>query len=188
MNHKSQLSLELASHPLRNRRLFFLCLIFLVVLCVSVAVVSGSRYFKFKNEREKTQLKIEEVEQKKGIVQLKKVQVTDQIESVSAANQAKIDFINSLINRKSFSWIDFLSDLESALPAGCYIVSMAPTPLGELGMEVRVRVASPHLDDLLQLVTQLLKQGFENVLIRSEELVDNGLLISEVSFNYEKHI
>jgi hypothetical protein len=155
---------------------------------VSGAVVSGNRYFKFKNERDKTQLKIEEVEQKRGQAQLKKVRVTDQIESVSAANQAKIDFINSLINRKSFSWIDFLSDLESALPARCYIVSMAPSPLGELGMEVRVRVASPTLDDLLQLVTQLLKQGFENVLIRSEELIDNGLLISEVSFNYEKHI
>lgn len=188
MKHTSKLNLELASHPFRNRRLFFLCLFLLVVLTVSASVVSGNLYFKFKNKRDKTHLKIEEVEQKRGRAQMKGIQVVDQIESDSAANQAKIDFINSLIYRKSFSWIDFLSDLESALPASCYIVSLAPSLWGELGIEVSVRVASPTLEDLLKLYTQLVKLGFENVLIRSEELANNGLLISEVSFIYEKHI
>ena len=188
MNHQSKLGLELASHPLRNRRLFFLCLFLLVVLTVSAVVVSGNLYFKFKNKRDETHLKIEEVEQKRGRTQLKEIQVVDQIESDFEANQAKIDFINGLIYRKSFSWIDFFSDLESALPARCYIVSLAPSPWGELGMEVRVRVASPTLEDLLKLYTQLVKLGFENVLIRSEELANNGLLLSEVSFIYEKHI
>ncbi|MFC2166564.1 hypothetical protein ACFLQZ_01210 [Acidobacteriota bacterium] len=188
MNHKSKSSLEMASHPLRNRRLFFLCLFLLVVLIVSTAVVSGNLYFQFKNKRDTTRLKIEEVELKRGRAQLKEIQVADQIESDSVANQAKIDFINGLIYRKSFSWIDFLSDLESALPARCYIISLAPSPWGELGMEVRIRVASPTLPDLLKLVTQFVKLGFENVLILSEELANNGLLISEVSFIYEKHI
>jgi len=188
MNYKSKLSLELASHPFRNRRLFFLCLFLLVVLTVSVSVVSGNLYFKYKNKRVNTHLQIEEFEQKRGRAQLQEIQVVDQIESDSAANQAKIDFINGLIYRKSFSWIDFLSDLESALPSRCYIVSMAPTPWGELGMEVRIRVASPTLPDLLKLITQLVKLGFENVLIRSEDIANNGLIISEVSFIYEKHI
>jgi len=188
MKHNSKLNLELASHPLRNRRLFFLCLFLLVILTVSVTVVSANLYFKFKNKDDETQLKIEEVEQKRGRAQREEIQLADQIESLSAVNQVKIDFINGLIYRKSFSWIDFLSDLESALPARCYIVSLAPSPRGELGMEVRIRVASPNLDDLLALYTQLVKLGFENVLIRSEEQANNGLLISEVSFIYEKHI
>lgn len=188
MKHNSKLNLELASHPLRNRRFFFLCLFLLVILTVSVTVVSANLYFKFKNKVDKTQSKIEEVEQKRGRAQLEEIRLADQIESQSAANLSKIDFINGLIYRKSFSWIDFLSDLESALPARCYIVSLAPSPRGELGMEVRIRVASPTLDDLLALYTQLVKLGFENVLIRSEEQANNGLLISEVSFIYEKHI
>ena len=188
MNHKSRLNLELASHPLRNKRLFFLCLFLLVVLTSSVAVISGSLYFKFRNNLDRTQLKIEEIEQKKGRVQMEEIQIADQIESDTAANQKKIDFINSLIYRKSFSWIDFLSDLENALPTRCYIVSLALSPRGELGMEVRVRVAAPTLPDLLDLITQMVKLGFEDVLIRNEEIATNGSLISEVSFIYEKHI
>jgi len=155
---------------------------------VSVSVVSANLYFKFKDKFDETQLKIEEVEQKRGRAQLEEIQIADQIEGKSTANQSKIDFINGLIYRKSFSWIDFLSDLESALPARCYIMSLAPSPRGELGMEVRIRVASPTLEDLLKLYSQLVKLEFENVLIRSEEQADNGLLISEVSFIYEKHI
>jgi len=168
--------------------MFFLSLFLLVVLTGSAVLVSGNLYFKFKNKRNETHLKIEEVEQKRGRAQLKETQILDQIEGDAAANQAKVDFINSLIYQKSFSWLDFLSDLESALPTRCYIVSLAPTPRGELGMEVMIRVASPALPDLLKLYTQLVERGFENVLIRSEELAANGLLISEVSFIYEKHI
>ena len=188
MKHNYKLNLELASRPLRNRRLFFLCLFLLVILTVGISVVSANLYIKFKNKVGETQVKIEDVDQKRRRAQLEEIQLADQIESLAVANQSKIDFINGLIYRKSFSWIDFLSDLESALPARCYIVSLAPSPRGELGMEVRIRVVSPTLPDLLALTTQLVKLGFENVLIRSEEQANDGLLISEVSFIYEKHI
>ncbi len=188
MNKRSKLNLDLASSPLRNRRLFFLCLFFLVILSGSVTVVSANLYFKFKNKWDETQAKINEVEQKRGSVQREEIRIADQIENESAANLPKINFINGLIYRKSFSWTAFLSDLESALPARSYIVSLAPSVRGDLGMEVRIRVASPTLEDLLNLYTQLVKLGFENVLIRSEEQADNGLIISEVSFIYERHI
>ncbi len=188
MNHNSKLNLELASHPLRNRRLFFLCLFLLGILSISVTVVSTNKYIKFKNKYRETQLKVEEIEQQRGRALREEIQLANQIESLSKANQMKIDFINGLIYRKSFSWVDFLTDLESALPARCYIMSLAPSPMGELGMDVRIRVASPTLDDILKLITQLVNSGFENVLIRSEEQANNGLLISEVSFIYEKHI
>jgi Tfp pilus assembly protein PilN len=188
MKHQSVLSLELGSHPLRNRRLFFLSLFLLVVLFVSVSVVSANLYMKFKNKYDEIQLKIKDVEQKRGRAQLEEIKLADQIESRAATDLSKIDFINSLIHLKSFSWINFLSDLESALPARCYIVSLAPSARGESGMEVKIRVASPTLEDLLKLYTQLVKLGFENVLIRSEEQTNNGQILSEVSFIYEKHI
>lgn len=188
MNNRAKLNLELASQPLRNRRLFFLCLFLMVILAVSVTVVSANLYLEFKNKLDQTQLEINEVEQKRGSVQLEETQMADQIENESVVNLSKINFINGLIYRKIFSWINFLSDLESALPARCYIVSLAPSVRGDLGMEVRIRVASPTLEDLLKFITQLVKLEFENVLIRSEELVNNGLYISEVSFIYERHI
>ena len=188
MNGETKTKLELASHPLRNRRLFYLCILLLLALTAVVILVSANMYFKYKNEYEATQARITEVEQKRGLAQREELKMDRQIENESAAHLLKINFINGLIYRKSFSWIGFLSDLENALPARCYIVSLVPSQRGDLGMEVIIRVASPSLEDLLKLYTQLVSLGFENVLIRSEEQADNGMLISEVSFIYEKHI
>ena len=188
MNGETKTKLELASHPLRNRRLFYLCILLLLALTAVIILVSANMYFKYKNEYEATQARITEVEQKRGLAQREELKMDRQIENESAAHLLKINFINGLIYRKSFSWIGFLSDLENALPARCYIVSLVPSQRGDLGMEVIIRVASPSLEDLLKLYTQLVSLGFENVLIRSEEQADNGMLISEVSFIYEKHI
>jgi hypothetical protein len=188
MNKKTKLNLELASYPLRNRRLFYACVLLLVVIAGGVSYLSANLYFEYKKRVDETYARIEEVERNRGRVQLEEKRASDLIEAESALSQSKIDFINSLIYRKSFSWIGFLSDLEGALPPRCYIVSLAPSPRGDRGVEVRIRVASPTLDDLLRLYTQLVESGFKEVQIRSEEQTDNGLLMSEVSFIYERLI
>lgn len=188
MNNRTKLSLELATHPLRNQRLFFLCLFLLVIITAGMTFISADMYLNFKNKVLETHSRIDEIEQKRGRAQLEEKRFDDQIQEESGLSQLKIDMINGLIYRKSFSWIDFLSDLESALPPRCYIVSLAPSPRGDLGMEVRIRVATPTLEDLLTLYTRLVKLGFKEVLIRSEDEVNNGSIIAEVSFIYERNI
>ena len=188
MNNRVRLSLELATHPLRNRRLFFVCVFLLVVMIAGMTLVSANLYFDYRTKADETYLQIEEIERNRGRMQVEEKRIEDRVKVESAVSLSKIDLINSVIYQKSFSWIAFLSDLESALPARCYIVSLAPSPRGELGMEVMIRVAYPVLQDLLTLYTQLVKLGFKDVLIRGEEAPNNGQLLAEVSFIYERHI
>jgi hypothetical protein len=186
MNKKTRLNLELATHPVRNRRLFLLSFALLAVLLVGLAAVSFDLYFDYKRRLGENRSKIETLELKLGSIQREESQATGRIGDEVGLLQSRIDLINDLIYRKSFSWIEFLSHLEEALPDRCYIVSLAPAPREDLGMEVRITVASPNLDDLLLLYTRLGNLGFKNVLIISEDQTANGLVLAEVSFSYER--
>ena len=186
MNKRTRLNLELATHPVRNRRLFFLSFALLMILLVGLAAVSFDLYFDYKKRLGENSTKIETLELKLGTIQREESQTTDRIGEKMALLQPRIDLINDIIYRKNFSWIEFLSQLEEALPDRCYIVSLAPAPREDLGMEVRIKVASPNLDDLLLLYTRLGNLGFKNVLIRSEDQSANGLVLAEVSFSYER--
>jgi hypothetical protein len=186
MNKKTRLNLELATHPVLNRRLFLMSFALLAVLLVGLAAVSFDLYFDYKKRLGENSSRIETLELKLGSIQREESLTTGRIGDEATLLQSRIDLINDLIYRKSFSWIEFLSQLEEALPDRCYIVSLAPAPREDLGMEVRIKVASPNLDDLLLLYTRLGNLGFKNVLIRSEDQSANGLVLAEVSFSYER--
>jgi hypothetical protein len=96
--------------------------------------------------------------------------------------------INSIILEKSFSWTQFLSDLEKSLPESSYIVSMAPTLAKDSKLQLSFKVAYSNVDDLLKLYNNLRALKFNQIKIISEAENENGLLISEISLNYEKDI
>jgi len=186
MTKTTRLNLELATHPVRNRRLFSLIFGLLTVLLLGLGAVSFDLYFEYGKKLRDTRAEIGALERKLGEIQRAESQMASRISDESNLSLSRIDLINELIYRKSFSWIEFLSDLEEALPDRCYIVSLAPAPREDLGMEVRIKVASPSLDDLLLLHTRLGQLGFKNVLIRSEDQTANGFLLADVSFSYER--
>jgi Tfp pilus assembly protein PilN len=188
MNKKTGLNLELATHPLRNRRFYFSVLALLAVLLAGLAAVTIDLYFDYKKKLIDNRAMIENLENRLRNIQREEIQMANRMEDEDKHNRQRIDLINDLIYRKSFSWVDFLSALEEALPARCYIVSLSPAPKEDLDMEVRIKVASPGLNDLLLLFTRLGNLGFKDVLIRSEELTASGLLLAEVTFNYERNI
>lgn len=81
--------------------------------------------------------------------------------------------------------MEFLSALEEALPASCYIESLAPTLKENNQMEVRLKIAAPSLDDLLLLNQNLYKKNFKGIRIVSESISDVGILIGEITLIYE---
>jgi len=93
-----------------------------------------------------------------------------------------------MIYKKSFSWVDFLSALEEALPASCYIESLAPTLKENSQMEVRLKVAAPSLDELLKLNKNLFQKNFTGIRIISESINETGLLVAEITLIYERTV
>lgn len=183
-----KLKLNLASHPLRNRRLYFLIFIVLGFAFLSVSALGVNIYLKYKIKARGTSSSVIESDQMTKDARRDETRYARIVEEQTLKYKGRVDLINSLIFRKSFSWVNFLSDLESALPQSCYIVSLAPVLKGDSKIEVRFKVASPDYEELLNLYTRLDSMAFSQIKIRSETRSADGFLLAEISSIYERTI
>jgi hypothetical protein len=108
-----------------------------------------------------------------------------QVGELSQANKDKISSINGIILKKNFSWVDFFSRIEEALPEASYISWMAPLQVGGGPFEVRFKVVSPILQDLLEFIQKLNSLGFKNISVRNETPFE-GRIVSEISVSHER--
>ncbi|MCK4432064.1 MAG: hypothetical protein KAW19_12290 [Candidatus Aminicenantes bacterium] len=188
MKMQKRLNLDFASHPLKNRRLFYLLFTLLTFVFLFVSIIAGNVYFKYGNKVKNIKASVAKVDKMIKGAQRQEKRFTTQIKAAEETLKSKIDLINTLILGKSFSWIDFLSDLEKSLPDSCYIVSLAPSLKEDATIEVRLEVASPNLDEILKLITRLNSMPFKRINLVKESKKENGFLLSEISLIYERNI
>jgi len=188
MIERTRLSLNLASHPLRNRRFFYLILSSLVVALLLISFFAAKIFVEYKAKAQKTRASVKRTDKLIKNVQRDEEDFSAKIEDAIIKYKGKVDLINSIILGKSFSWIEFLSDLENSLPDSSYIVSMAPTLAKDSRVQLSFKVAYSSVDDLLELYNNLKALKFNQIRIISEAENERGLLLSEISLNYEKDI
>lgn len=186
MKKQNRVNLNLATNPLRNRRLFFLISGILGALILILFSAGGYTCWKYigKNKILADQnVRLEQMIHEGG---RKEKRLSLQIDEASQTYQGNVDLLNTLIRKKSFSWVGFLTALEQALPPSCYIESMAPNLRDTDQMEVRLKVAAPSLDELLKLNRNLYEMKFSGIRIISESINEAGLLIAEITLIYER--
>lgn len=183
-----RLTLNLATKPLRNRRLFFflggaLGTVFLVIAFLAVFL-----FLRFALKKHGTQVRLDKAEETIKTSQSEQKRTDNRIKEVTAKGQGIINTINSIILRKSFSWTDFLSKLEECLPDSSYILSLAPSLVDDTRVQFRFRVVSRNLDDLLALINKLQELKFSQPRVETEERNERGQLTSDISVSYERAI
>jgi len=187
MRNMKRLSLDLASYPLRNRRLYYLVLSLMGILLLALSYLTVSLYFEAREKAREVRTSISDIEKRTQVAQKKEEEFKVKVEEISKRHKGRIDLVNGIILRKSFSWLKLLGNLETALPDSSYIVSLAPRLLDDSKMEVKFRVISRNLDHLLKLINNLNSLEFNNIRIENEEINDKGWLLSEISLSYERN-
>jgi Tfp pilus assembly protein PilN len=180
------LTLNLASRPLRNRRLFLLlggglAAVFLVVTLLAIFL-----FLRFTLKKHGIEAQINAAEETIASSQSGLKRVDSRIKEAAHKDQGVIDAINSIIMRKSFSWTDFLSKLEECLPDSSYILSLSPSLVDDTRLQLRFRVVSRSVDDLLALVNKLQEMKFSRPRVETEERNERGQLTSDISVTYER--
>ena len=188
MKARKKIYLNLASRPLKNRRLFYFIFGLLGGATLIFSIYGGVVYSKYRLESKKITAATNRIENIKVNIQSMDNKFTDQIEKASLENQGEVDMINSIIYKKSFSWVDFLSIFERTLPEACYMVYFDPEFMDGASVSVKVKVASPDLGRLLKLINNLNTLRFRNIRLVNESKAENGLFIYEMSLNYERTI
>lgn len=185
---KKRLNLNLASKPLRNRRLFFFLLSFMGILLIVLSFLAINLFLKYSWKAKQVKASISNVEKKIRIATRKEEEFTTNIKEATKIYKDRVDFINGIILRKSFSWVNFLGNLERALPDSSYIISLVPKLLSDSRMEVKFKAVSRNLDNLLKLINNLKALKFKNIRVESEKEDERGMLVSEISLSYERNI
>ena len=173
---------------MRNRRLFFLLFALLGIGACLIMAISGKIYYDYRGLAVAAAKEVFQIDKKIADDQREANRLGLQTQELSEQHAEDVEIINSLIYSKSFSWMGFFSALEDALPASSYIVSMRPFPEEGLSMEVRFKVASSSLNDLLQFIARLAAKGFKDIQILTESKNQEGYSLSEISLRYERTI
>jgi hypothetical protein len=185
MTDWKKMNLNLASHPLRNLRFFFIGAGVLTVAFVVAASSAGSYFSKFKGRADTAGRELARVVLGRETAQREKANWTNRVLDLSNSAQNKVSLINNLILRKSFSWVEFFSLLEEALPASSYITSLSPEQTSAGKIDVRFKVVTQNLDELVELVRRLFALDFKQVSVINETKIE-GQMLSEISAVYER--
>ncbi len=188
MKKQDRVDLNLATYPSRNRRFFYLLFGILSILIVVFLAIGAYTFWTYSAKNKNFRERSAQVERMIHETNRDEIRLTTQIQEATKTYQRKVDLLNTLILKKSFSWINFLSALEGALPSSCYIESLAPTLIENGKMEVRLKVAAPNLDELLKLSRNLYEKNFTGIRIISESINEAGLLIGEITLIYERTV
>jgi Tfp pilus assembly protein PilN len=180
------LNLNLATRPLRNRRLFKAALGALVGLLAVLAAVAAFAVLKYGGETARIRSAEAEARRVQAEAARDEKRLKADISREEKLSRGRVDLVNGIIARKMFSWTGLLSDLEKSLPGPSYITALSPGFTTGGAVALQMRVTSRSLEDLMAFITALNANGFRNILVGGEQRIDEGRLLSEISAIYER--
>lgn len=174
------LMINLAREPRRNRRPYRFMMVGLALLILVAAVVLV--LFNLKSLAQFRELKQANLnlEEKKASLNAENRQLGRELENLRRRYREPVDEINSLLERKSFSWVLFFNRIEEALPPGSFLQALSP-PSSQASREFRARVALGSREELAQLIKNLQLQKFEEVRVLNENYQNNKFQV-EMTF------
>ncbi len=180
------LNLNLATRPLRNRRLFAAASRGLAALFLIMAGLATFAILKYGGEASRLKAAMAETSRVQTAAAREEKRLRADIDREEKLSRGRVDLVNGIIFRKTFSWTGFLSDLEKSLPDPSYITALTPSFTQEGAVVLDMRVTSRSLEDLMTFITGLTAHGFKNIQVGGEQRSDDGRLLSEISTTYER--
>ncbi len=182
------LNLNLATRPLRNRRLYVAAARVLVALAVVLAGLATFAIVKYGGEASRLKAAMAQTKRVQTEAEREARRLTADITREEKLSRARVDLVNGIILRKMFSWTGLLSDLEAALPGPSYITALSPsfTQGGTVALEMSV--TSRSLADLEAFITALNARGFKNIKVGGEQRSEDGRVLTPISTTYERPI
>jgi hypothetical protein len=178
---------NLASRPLRNRRFFAAALLAFGAVFALAALAAGLSLAKSRKLEAGARTDLERIARISESARKEKDARSAEAAELSRKLKDTVEAVNGIIQRKSFSLVDVLTRLEEALPAGSYVAGISPLEAAADRLDLRFRVVSPSLPELLALVQKLAGQGFKNISVKNEATVE-GRLVSEITFSHEESL
>ncbi len=153
-----------------------------VVLAVVALILSAYNIYEYSQTSSELKLYKGSVSKLESKIARREPGLLKSLKVNAATVRGEVDFINAIIEKKSFSWSLLLSDLEKAVPKGVYLVSIDPDFVTG---EVSITGVARRLDDALAMVDSMgAAPRFKDVyLLKHEDKKDAKGSRSKLFFN-----
>ena len=159
MKNYKRLHLNLASHPARNRRLFFSLVTLLSLVILVIAIIGGGNFMRYGTKVRGFKSSLRQFQQETRTAEREEKNFTRQSKNALQELGKEVETLNGIIYRKSFSWIGFLNVLEEILPDACYITSLAPVFREDATVDLQFKIVSPDSDNFYTLIERFAERG-----------------------------
>jgi hypothetical protein len=151
---------NLSTRPFYNDRLVTLVLLLVAVGAIALSAFNVTQLVSLSKERGALDSQIEKDEREIQALAAKTAGQKQALDaSVLKLLSVGAEEANELIDRRTFSWTEFLGVIETTLPIGARLVEVAPKPEKNV-MHVGIVVVCKTPDDLYTLLEALEKTGF----------------------------
>lgn len=178
--------LNLASQPRRQRRPFFFLFGLLLIFCLFTLSISFWLFFNYQIEARAKRQELIQLARREDALRREERQWEARSAALSKNLGAAAELANAIILEKAFSWSDFFSKLEKALPPACYLNSLSFNRKGKGKLEVKFRLVAPDLQAILTTIEGLREAGFSELQVQSENLSGSSIM-AEMVMNYENN-
>ena len=162
--------INLAAQPYENVRRFWL--LWGVAVAAMVLMTAGLVYAAMHGFRESHRVQRLVAQEQDHLAQLDQQEKKDLDLLNSPQNRdvrLKSQFLNSLLERKGFSWTQIFSDLEKVMPDRLHVLSISPTVNSDGQIELRMMVAGESRMKAIELVQNMEKsRPFRDAYVLSE--------------------
>jgi Tfp pilus assembly protein PilN len=186
MTNSPALNLNLATKPLRNRRLFTAAVRALVAIIALLVGLSVFVVLKYGGQAARHKTASAEARTLQAGAASEVDRLKADISRAEGQSRTRVDLVNGIIMKKTFLWTALLSELEKALPGPSYITALSPSFTADGSVAMHIRVTSRSLDDLSAFITNLTASGFKNIKVGGETRSGEGRLIAEIDLRYER--
>jgi Tfp pilus assembly protein PilN len=180
------LNLNLATRPLRNRRLFKTAVWALAGLMTVCAGLSAWVVLKYGGQARGFKAAGAEARRLQDEALREKRRLDADIKRAEDQSRLKVGLVNAVILKKSFRWTALFAELEKALPGPSFITALTPAFTADGSVALHLRVTSRSLDDLSSFITALTAGGFKDIKVGGEQRSEDGRLIAEIDLRYER--
>jgi len=185
MRNNRPVRINLASEPLENKRLFRTLLALALVLIAVVGLAAGWSFVRFQVKSSRQGAEAARLESSLETARSESSRFRSRVQDLTKKHKGEVDFLNDLILRKTFSWVELLSRLEDSLPPSGSVSSLSPAFKGGAKAGVTLTAVFQNLNDLLAFIQNLQARGFSDIRLVSEGKNGYGLLESEIAVVYE---
>jgi Tfp pilus assembly protein PilN len=180
------LDLNLATRPLRNRRLYK-ALVYGLVLVIAVLVgLSAFVFLKYGGEAGRLKEAAAAAKATQDQARAEQRLLSANIRKAESAGRQRVELVNGIILKKTFLWTALFSELEQALPGPSYLTALTPNFLADGSVAMHIRVTSRSLEEFMTFIDNLAARGFKNIQVGDETRSDEGRLIMEIDLRYER--